>query len=365
MVRSNAFAHVFLFVVLFSGASCAQKCEEAVMTCIRALENGKECPLLPVLPQSLAPPVPDTGFLLKKVRPGVWSFFEGSYMALIAVTGSRLAVIDFPAASTKLQDAVLVALGGVSPKRIDMVYSHRHTDHIGGGGRFYRFARQRFPKSKVLVWGTKGTRAFLRERRPAEPRPNIIVHPWGRTVDLSPSLKIKLRIFGGHTADDLVAFIPRGRNGEASVAHLVDVMTTGFAPFDSFGLTLDVQRYLDVHDKLLRLNFDIYSPGHGKLATQAELRANKQYTLDTIKFAQVASASITNEDIAALGIPLAGTPGTLQFGNTQWAFYSRINLITERCFKDLVRKWGCKLSSVDVFGRTHCHAAFFLGFIDS
>eukprot|EP00171_Calliarthron_tuberculosum_P002340 IDg2340t1 len=81
---------VFLALLVLSTVSTlseaailsSSQCAPATL-CLDEMSKGRACPLLPVPPESLAPPPSASGYLLKKVRPGVWSFYEGNYMVLI------------------------------------------------------------------------------------------------------------------------------------------------------------------------------------------------------------------------------------------------------------------------------------------
>lgn len=131
-----------------------------------------------------------------------------------------------------------------------MVYGHRHTDHIAGALKFYTWARKTYPWARIDVWGSRRAHEFLKERRPQQPRPSKIVPASGRSLDLGHTLPSQLRIIGGHVDDDMMAILPKP-NGKSYI-HLADMVAPGFAPFDSFGVTIDLLAYIKTHRQLLK-----------------------------------------------------------------------------------------------------------------
>lgn len=236
MERCAILAIVLLVFAASFSSVLAQNltCEARLKICDREVAAGRSCPLFLVPPRSLPPKMNPEGFLLRKIAPGVYSYLEADYMNVIAVKGRRLAVFDFPAGHTKFIKAVRMVLNGVAPYRINMVYGHRHTDHIGGATGFRNWARRTYPRAHIDIWGTRGTFNFLEQRRPKEPRPNKFVPAaWGRAIYLGPGFTIRLRIIGGHVHDDMMAIFPMPR---AKVfIHLADFVAPRFAQIDSFG----------------------------------------------------------------------------------------------------------------------------------
>lgn len=285
-------------------------------------------------------------------------------MNVIAVKGRRLAVFDFPAGHTKFIKAVRMVLNGVAPYRIDMVYGHRHTDHIGGATGFRNWARRTYPRAHIDIWGTRGTFNFLKQRRPKEPRPNKFVPAaWGRAIYLGPGFTIRLRIIGGHVHDDMMAIFPMPR-GKVFI-HLADFVAPRFAQIDSLGVTIDLLGYIQGHRDLLKYDFDLISPGHVNLGSKKDVRDSMLYAMDTVQIAAEVVATETPAMLAGLGLERVRVPGTLEFGNRNFEFKAIWDSRIERCFRKLMQRWGCKLAGVDVYARSHCHTAQFYNLLET
>ena len=360
-------AFFLLFLLLdssFASASASGSCKP-VQACLAALKRGEKCPTIP-LPESSRPTTVRPGsFALSRLRPGVWSFFDGTTRTLLLYHRGRLVLVDFPSAVEPLTKATLQILKGTVPYRVDMVYSHRHFDHIGGAGGYYAFLNSNFPRSRIVVWGTEEAKEFIsRGSPPPIPLPNVIVGQRGRVIKLSRNLKVNLIIFGGHTMHDLASYVVPSL-GKPGIVHFVDVVIPGFTPGFSFALSIDLERFIKVHKKLLALNFSKFSGGHGRIGNRKDVMLNLEYTLDALQFAKVAESKLTPAQIEAAGIPRVADPNAPEFGNFIFGVITTLNLESEICLRKLIAKYGCILGAVDVVGRTHCLRARIFNIIDN
>lgn len=339
----------------------------AVAECIEKLDNGQECDLLPVPRASLIPPILHGPFRLTLQRPGVWTYEDGAYVSLILYRKGRLALVDFPdspnsntptGSMTRLTDATMQILNGSIPHRIDMVYSHDHYDHIGAATRFFRFARKTFPRAKILIWGTVETRRAIRESKSKRAViPNIIVSRRGRTLSLGGGLRIRMFIVGGHSGKDLVLHIPPHR-GQKGIAMHVDVVYPGWVPFTNLGITEDVNAYHRVHERLLRLNFDVFVAGHVLIGTKEDVRRNQAYTRDLLEAGEIGARTASLEDFARLGFGRVSDPNATEFGNLWFGF---IRVVRKAqigiCSRIMIEKYGCTLAGLGVMIESHCFTA--------
>lgn len=331
----------------------------AVRDCLK----GDICPFLPVPSSSLRPSIPeDDGFLLTELRPGVFSFFDGVYGSLILHKARRLAVID-PAESSVLDGkhllatAAIRALQGQMPTRLDIVYSHRHVDHNGGTGMFLADIKLRFPRIQVFVWGTPETKRHIADIKSTTiPQVTVLVRK-NRTVNVADDLNMELTVLRGHTQQDLSCLVKRNSDGPG-VLHFVDFVTPGLAPFLRFAVAEDIMAYIRSQEKVLSLDWEILSAGHGRLGRKKDLQLNIQYTKDTLKFNREAAAEVTTEQLIAAGIGRISDPSAVEFGNEGLAFIIAANTQGKICARKLIRKYGCILGSVAVFALSHCDVAF-------
>lgn len=306
------------------------------------------------------------GYTLRQLRPGVFWYTDNFYHSLFLYRSRRLTVVDFPNSPGSITatgtyvpaTATLQILRGQVPKRVDMIYSHRHTDHISQANRYKTFVQTTFPGIKVFVWATKETKAFI-ERIPDSdiPIPNVIVSTRGRTVNLDPKLELKLMVFGGHTTEDLVAYVPPSRE-EPGVVHYADMLWPGGVPFADFGVTVDLGRYIAAQEDLLRLNFKYFSAGHGPLAVKGVVRSNLEYTRFVVQAARAAPEQVDPDNSSRLTDRVAD-PADSAFGNTQWFFNELFDSFARICERKVIERYGCQLYGVDYFAKGHCTTAVF------
>src|SRR5205807_9439179 len=108
--------------VPFSGTVAAQELDE--------LPN-----YVPVLPQVKARALavdPQKGYLVERVKPGVFVITDGAYQSAFVTTGNGVILFDAP---PSLAEHLLKAVADVTSEPVvQLVYSHVHSDHIAGAG---------------------------------------------------------------------------------------------------------------------------------------------------------------------------------------------------------------------------------------
>lgn len=373
--------HLFSLTVLLL-ALCAtahaaannSSCHE-VSQCVAALDAGNTCKLLPIPKKSLAPTLRKVGYNLRKLRSGIWSYHDGTYFTLIIHANRRLVVIDLPdsqgsnksgGSGTRLTDAVEEILRKRQPRHIDVIYSHAHFDHIGGATRFVDYMKRKYPSSNLNIYGTQGTRDIL-ARSPSgrAPPPTKLIYPRGRSVWVRKGLVIRMDVVGGHTADDVLIHIPSSRWGQPNIVHFVDVVFPGWAPFLNLALTKDFGSFIDVHHKILKYKFDIFSAGHlTRLGSRSDVKKSLRFSQDLLEAAKISVKSVTPSDVAAAGASKVSTPGAQEFGNIWYAFDISFKLQIDTCYRIMLEKWGCDLAGLDVVLRSHCFTAIQYVIID-
>lgn len=331
----------------------------AVATCLRRLDKGKKCALLPV-PQRALFPLIGTGFKLTQLRTGVWFFEDLAYNALILKSGSRLAVLDFPEAANEaglpyIALAAKQVLDGETPTRIDMVYTHGHYDHIGGATKFHRWAKRRYPSASILIWGTIETRKIIfHSVSKRAPSPNIIVHSRGRTLELSADLKVKMSIMGGHAGEDLGLYIPP-RGGEPGVFMLIDIVFPRWAPFRNLAITSNVFRYIQVHKEALRIDWKYFVGGHFRLGSRGDVRESLHFSEDLLAASRTSINSLTQANFSVAGLDNIFNPALPEFGNVWYGFLNVVRrLQIEGCIRIMIEKYGCRLGGLDIVIESQC-----------
>jgi len=353
------------------GTTANNSCTPALAECLSTLTTGGSCePLLPVPRSELPAPIRPVGYNLTALRPGVHAYLDGGYTALFVTSSNkrRVVVVDLPdspgsnlpnGTGTRLTAALEEVLGGVTPWRVDLIYSHAHLDHIGAAARFRAYLRRMFPRASVRVWGT--VEAFNLVRRSTSGRavtPTHIVRRGGAVVHVERGLRLNLDIVGGHTQEDLAIHVPPSR-GHLGVLHYVDVIFPGWAPPFTLALTPDVERFRDVHGDLLKLDWKVFSGGHlSRLGDRGDVEASHRYTVDLIDAAAAALASVDGPALLAGGLGRVFDPAAREFGNS-WFSFAGVQRKLERdaCTATMLAKWGCRLAGVDLMIRDNCFSA--------
>lgn len=145
--------------------------------------------------------------------------------------------------------------------------------------------------------------------------------------------------------------------------HYVDILRKGTVPFLSFGLTVDLGRYIRAQEELLEIPFEWLSTGHGRVAQKIDVKTSLEYTRFVVQQAIRSQELLDMEEIGRLASRVAN-PSDVAFGNPLLVFSSIIDMRTEICFKEIISNWGCRLAAADVFGRSHCVAAVFFATLD-
>lgn len=345
-------------------------CRAGLARCLRDLPSGSRCdPILPVPPESIAPPLRAVGYNLTPLREGVFSYWDGGCFSLILVARRRLVVVDMPDSArsniptgsrTRLTAAVEEALDGATPSAIHLVYSHAHFDHIGGAARLARWAAATHPRARVTVWGTASARDLI--NRSAAPRAvpvTRLVPPTGAVLRVAPRLALSLTVVGGHTEDDLAVHIPPAGPRAPGIVHWVDVVLPGWAPPFTLAITTDVGAFVTAHDAVLRLEWEVFSGGHfTRLGSREDVEVSRAYATDLIEAARSGVAAAAADGALAKAFGRLTTRGTPEFGNVMWAFVNvQRRLEIDACQRTMLRKWGCKLGGVDIVLRDNCFSA--------
>lgn len=341
----------------------------AVEACLSTIET---CTTLPM--PTVIPPLPLDSFVMREIRRGVYSFWDGNFLSLVIFESSKghLIIIDAPRGTSsftsdgtfKLNSAIAEVLGSCHPSRISMVYGHRHFDHIGGAPFVLRNLTNRYINTRIKVWGAPETKTFLAQRSMAMPNVTNVIQKRGSRIVVSPSIVIKLLRFNGHVFDDVAVYLPPSNDGEG-ILHIADYVTPDFTPFYSFSQTVDLGAWVNTHQKLLNLDFKILSPGHARLGGKNDLRINMQFTKNVIKFSRQAQNEITQQTLQDAGFFAVFDPSAVQYGNLAFSLKSVIDIQADFCIRKVIENYGCILGGVVEFARSQCIKAIFFLQIDS
>lgn len=140
-----------------------------------------------------------------------------------------------------------------------LLNTHHHTDHAGGDAVFIN--------TTEIIAHRNVRENFLRNKQPGAPR---VTFTDQASVFLG-GVEVRAYYFGrGHTNGDAVIYFP-----DLRVIHTGDLITEGMPVMD-YNNGASAVEWVKVLDRVLELDFDTVIPGHGKLLTKEQIRADRQ-----------------------------------------------------------------------------------------
>jgi glyoxylase-like metal-dependent hydrolase (beta-lactamase superfamily II) len=296
---------------------------------------------VPLLPQAKARAWavdPQTGYVVRELKPNVYLITNGGYQALFITTGSGVTLFDAPPSFASHIDQ---AVADVTSERIvRLVYSHMHVDHIGGAGLLLR----QNPNMEIVA--EDGVARFLREQNdPSRPEPtNVFKDHEKLTAGL---IVVELKVGYWHSPPgDLFIYLPSRK-----VLMAVDTMSSGSVPFTGFDLTMNTDAYLKVFDQLLAYDFDILVPGHhSNPSTRDDVRLVKEYVMDiygTIKRVH----ELDHRALMARAVQKYGRENSYPTARVL------MDKEVDQCAEEIKDRWVSKLDNVDVWAQSQCRTA--------
>ena len=281
------------------------------------------------------PPLdPQTGLYVTEVKPNLFYVTDGVYQAAFVRTGEGIIVFDAPPSFADKLPGVIAAHASGEPVKF-LLYSHGHTDHIGGSAAFGGI-------QGLKVVAPKAVAQYLeRAKLPGILEPNT-------TFEEEYSLSLGRELVAIKTAHfhaentDTISYVPRQKFVVA-----VDTITPGEAPFMNFGATAKFAGYVDFFDEILKYDFDTILSGHvSVLGTRDDVTVARDYVHDVRDTALKGMASMlpTFEKIYA----------GFEHKNGNLAYRMAIEQVRHDCATQIKDRWKDKLSVVDVWADSHC-----------
>jgi glyoxylase-like metal-dependent hydrolase (beta-lactamase superfamily II) len=292
-----------------------------------APELGKTVARVPALD-------PQTGLYVAEVKPNLFYVTDGIYQAAFARTGEGVIAIDAPPSFAQKLPGVIAARAAGEPVKF-LIYSHSHTDHIGGSSAFGSI-----PELKVVA-PISVAQAIEQGNHPDILKPNTTFED-----DYSMSLgrelvEIKTGHFHSENTDTII-YLPRRKFVVA-----VDTITPGEAPFMNFGATAKFAGYVDFFDEILKYDFDTILSGHVSiLGTREDVILTRDYVHD------VRDTALAG--MAAMLPTFEQTYAAFNHQNGNLAYRVAIETVRRDCAKQIIDRWKDKLSVVDVWADSHC-----------
>ena len=252
------------------------------------------------------------GYFVTEIAPNVYWLVSSGYQTMFMVTDDGVVVIDAP---QPIGDKYIDAINDVTEKPIThMIYSHHHQDHTGAAGQI-------FPEGITYISHKETADVLTEQNDPNRPIPTQTFEGELEVLHIGNQV-IELHHFGNfHSNGDVLILLP-----EHDVAMIVDLLRPAASPYRAFGVTPNIDLYVEMHDILQDVEFDVLISGHtGILATKDHITTNKEFTLDVMDNAKQA---LDNGDSSPV----------------------------ESCVDATIQQWNATLAGLDTFMADHCQA---------
>jgi glyoxylase-like metal-dependent hydrolase (beta-lactamase superfamily II) len=241
----------------------------------------------PPLPDSRFPQVPSWKAEVRQLGPNVFAFMQAGGPGVVAqgvsnagiiVGDDHVMVIDATGAPLHAKALIAAAqkVGGGRPIR-RLLNTHHHGDHVNGNQFFgsieivsHPYCRQEVIKAVAATpakWDRRDGYADGTEARKLVP-PNTTVD--GNFVYHYGDMPVEVQFVGpAHTYGDLMVYIPKYKALFAS-----DV---GFFYVAPFAHNAHVGKWLDLTDRIAKMDVDTIVPGHGPIGGKKEMAEMAEY----------------------------------------------------------------------------------------
>jgi glyoxylase-like metal-dependent hydrolase (beta-lactamase superfamily II) len=287
---------------------------------------------LPLPPTAKAPPVdPAKGYRLEELGKGLYMVTDNAYQSMFLVHETGVVVVDAPPSyAARLKQAI----SEVTDRPIThLVYSHFHTDHIGGAGEL--------GGRSVIVAHEETKRLLSRAADPKRPVPTQTFTD--RYTLKAGSQMLELSYHGvAHAPGNIFIYAPAQKT-----LMVVDVIFPGWMPWRRFALAQDVQGYFQQVEEIARHPFTTLVGGH---VSRTGTHADVQLQLEFINDLKVAAQS------ALKATELGGELNPADKANPWAVFDNYIDRVVVQCVNSVTPKWRSRLAGYDVYIWDQCYA---------
>jgi len=271
------------------------------------------------------------GYRLETLGRGLYMITDNMYQSMFLVYESGVVVIDVP---TSYVGKIKQAIAEVTKLPIThIVYSHSHTDHIGGAGEL---------GGKPIIIAQEETKRLLeRDADPARPLPTLVFKT-AHTLKVGSQV-LELSYHGnGHEPGNIFIYAP-----EQKTLMVVDVVFPGWMPFRRFAVAQDVPGYFAQVRAIDAVPFTKLVSGHvTRLGTHDDVKTQIEFNEDVKAAAAKALKSLQLID----GLNPADEANLwAKFGD----FTARV---AAQCVNEVTPKWRNRLGGFDVFIWDQCYA---------
>ncbi len=275
--------------------------------------------------QSTATATPTLPFILKPLAPGVYAAIDGPQHSAgsnagVVIGDDGVLVVDsfFDPEAAK---ALLAEIRKLTPKPVRyVVNTHYHIDHVAGDAVFREAGAIIVAHRNVRGWVRTENIHLLGEAiTPA--RRALVEHlalpDLVTDKDLSIWLgdrRVMIRAFPGHTGGDLVVGVP-----DAKVLFCGDLLWRHVSPNIIDGTVSEWIQTAAAFEQLPEAAAITFVPGHGDLATAADVEAFRAYLADLSSLtAEARRAGLSGEALVGAVLP------KLKASHGDWESFDRV-----------------------------------------
>ncbi len=277
---------------------------------------------------------PAVGYELRELRGGLYWLSDGAYNTMFVVSSKGVIAID---PLPTLGPRYMQAIRSVTDLPVThIIYSHEHTDHIGGASLF--------PQGAQIIAQEDTARALARIADPRRPVPTVtFAKDYTLTVG-DQTLQLSYKGIN-HSAGNVFIYAPRQK-----VLMLVDVVYPGYMPYPQLGVTADIPGYVQVHHDALAFDFTDFVGGHvDRLGTREDVQASLAFAEDVLTTAQ--------HSVAELSFPQFLQQNRNPGLQTWFAHDEYEKDRVAACERSLQGRWATRLKGADRFLASHCWTA--------
>jgi glyoxylase-like metal-dependent hydrolase (beta-lactamase superfamily II) len=301
-----------------------------------ATNGTRISPYLSVPDSAKGPTIdPAKGYRIETLGHNLFMVTDNAYQSMFLVYEDGVVVIDAPPSYAA---HIPAAIAEVTDKPIThLVYSHSHTDHIGGAGALIGTLAQ----APIIIAQDETKRLLIWDNDPNRPIPTQTFAS-DFTLDVG-SEELQLSYNGyGHEPGNIYIYAP----GQKTLM-VVDVIYPGWMMWRRLALAQDIPGLFRQVEEIKTFDFDKLVAGHvARVGTMADVELQSDFMND------LKAAAGT-----ALGTTQVGIDSAPEDLTNPWAVYdSYIDRVAISCVNTLTPKWHDKLAAFDVFIWDQCYA---------
>jgi glyoxylase-like metal-dependent hydrolase (beta-lactamase superfamily II) len=282
--------------------------------------------------EAKAPPVdPAKGYRLQELGKGLYMITNNAYQSMFMVYETGVVVVDAP---PDYAAHIVPGIREVTDKPIThLIYSHSHTDHIGG--------MKALGPVPTIIAHEETKRLLARDNDPNRPLPTA-------TFQDKYTLKVGSQVLelsyhgDGHEPGNIFIYAPAQQT-----LMVVDVIFPGWMPWRRFAVAHDVPGVFAQVEEIRKLPFKTLVGGHvERTGTHEDVERQSEFYRDV----KAAAAKALADTKVGEGLD----PGAR---DNAWAvFDDYIDRVAIACVNDVTPKWSTKLAAFDVYIWDQCYA---------